>query len=369
MKLSIGIVGLPNVGKSTLFNALTKKEVPAENYPFCTIDPSVGIVAVEDARLYELSRLSGSKKTIPAAIEFVDIAGLVEGASEGAGLGNKFLSHIREVNAILHLVRLFPLKENGGITHVYGSLDPTRDRHVINLELILADIETVIKRLGNVSRDAKRGDKQAIIEEKLLESVKDALLLEKMARTVTKDFTPEEKKISNQWQLLTDKSIMYGFNIKTGDQNYPETNPSEFNTLCDEIKNEGAEYVFFDAQNERELSSFEETEKQMMKTDLGMNDGINELINAGYKLLGLETYFTTGVEETRAWTIYKNSTAPEAGCAIHNDFKDKFIRAQVIAFKDFIAGGTRAACRDNGTLRVEGKEYIVKDGDVIEFMV
>lgn len=369
MSLSIGIVGLPNVGKSTLFNALTKKGVPAENYPFCTIDPSVGIVGVPDERLWKLSAFSKSVKTIPAAIEFVDIAGLVEGASKGEGLGNKFLANIRETDAILHMVRLFPL--TGGdkeIAHVYGNVDPMRDIAVINLELILADFETVTKRISNIQKDVKKGDKEATLEEEALKRIETALEAGKLAHSVS--FTEEEQKKVQQLNLLTTKPMIYGLNKKGGSKNLDEEKPEYFKELTDQILSAGSQYILIDAKIEDELKDFEGEEKEIFRKELGgEHDGINDLIGGCYKLLGLETYFTTGPEETRAWTIHKGSSAPVAGMAIHTDFKDKFIRAEVVFWKDLLDAGSYAEARSKGLVRTEGKDYIVKDGDTIEFKV
>jgi ribosome-binding ATPase len=370
MSLKIGIVGLPNVGKSTLFNALTKKGVPAENYPFCTIDPSVGIVAVPDERLQKLSSFSQSAKTIPAAIEFVDIAGLVEGASKGEGLGNKFLSHIRETDAILEMVRIFPIVPQGGkeITHVYGSVDPLRDIGVINMELMLADLETVSKRINNINREVKRGDKEAVIEHAALQKILEALEGEKLANTVS--LTEEEQKIVRQLNLLTMKKFLYGLNKQSGAQNLDQTDPEKFKKVTEAIKESGAGYVVLDAKIEDELKDFEGEERDVMRQEMqAHDDGINTLIHEAYNLLELETYFTTGPEESRAWTIKKNSTAPVAGMAIHTDFKDKFIRAEVVFWKDLLEAGSYANARAKGLVRTEGKDYIVKDGDVIEFKV
>lgn len=372
MKLSIGIVGLPNVGKSTLFNALTKKGVPAENYPFCTIDPSVGIVAVPDERLYKLAEFSKTNKIIPAAVEFVDIAGLVAGASKGEGLGNKFLSHIREVDAILEMVRIFPVSGGGTmINHVYGDMNPLRDIGVINLELILADMETVTKRMGNIVRDVKQGNKTAIMEQSILERFSKALQDEKMANTVT--LTEDEEKIAKQLGLLTRKKFIYGLNKRTGAENLDQSNPEEFKKLCKAIEDMGSEWVVIDAKIEHELSEFEGDEKTEMRAvlqaDTEADDGINTLITKSYTLLGLETYFTTGEVETRAWTIAKNSTAPVAAAAIHTDFQTKFIRAEVVFWSDLLNAGSFANAKAAGLVRTEGKEYIVKDGDVIEFKI
>lgn len=373
MNLSIGIVGLPNVGKSTLFNGLTKKSVLAANYPFATIDPSVGVVPVPDERLYKLAEFSKTQKTVPAIVEFVDIAGLVKGASEGEGLGNQFLSHIREVNAIAEVVRIF---EDTDIIHVDGKIDPLSDIQVINLELILADLQTVNKRLQSIEKNIRAGDKKAVIEKETLEKIKQALEVEKLANEI--EISDEGRELIKSLALLTLKPIMYVLNKKTGGKNLDEIKDpnashgrdDRWNDLLKFFESKKAIFTIVDAGIENELKDMNSEEKQMFKEELGSkDDGINELIKKAYDLLGLETYFTTGEKETRAWTIYKNSTAPIAGQAIHNDFKDKFIRAEVIEWNKLLESGSFAGAKEKGLLRTEGKEYVVKDGDVIEFRV
>lgn len=365
MSLTIGIVGLPNVGKSTLFNALTKKSVLAANYPFATIDPSVGVVTVPDDRINQLAAFTGSEKVIPAYVEFVDIAGLVKGAADGEGLGNKFLSHIREVDAIVQVVRIF---EDGSIIHVNNKVDPRGDIETINLELAIADKDTVDKRLSNLQKEVKKGDKLAIAECAALEKIKAQLDAGQLAQKA--DLTDEEKKIVQSAHLLTMKPILYALNKKSGGTNLDEQNDPRFADLLTFIKNEKAGYVVIDAKIEDELKEMSGEDKAVFREDLGMkDDGINSLIKEGYDLLGLMTYFTTGPMETRAWTIKKNSTAPVAGMAIHTDFKDKFIRAEVVGWKELLDAGTFGKAREAGLVRTEGKEYIVKDGDVIEFKV
>lgn len=367
MSFSIGIVGLPNVGKSTLFQALTKKPVAIENYPFCTIDPNVGVVTVPDERLDKLAALSHSAKIVPTIIEFVDIAGLVKGASTGEGLGNQFLSHIRETKAIAQVVRIF---EDENIQHVEKRIDPLTDIEIINLELIFADLASVSKRLEKTGREAKSGDKAAMILKTALEKVKKALEEGKLARKVSLD--GNEMLLVRDLNLITLKPILYVLNKKMGAKNLDEELKDErYKKLMDYFAHAGALSVTLDAALELELGELPPAEQATYKKELGLPDasGLDALIQKSYELLGLITYLTTGEDETRAWTIKENTKAPQAAAAIHTDFEKKFIKADVIAYNDFVAMGTMAKAREKGVLRTEGKEYTVRDGDVIEFKI
>lgn len=365
MSLSVGIVGLPNVGKSTLFNALTKNAVPMENYPFCTIDPTVGVVAVPDARLATLSTISESEKILPAVVEFVDIAGLVKGASAGEGLGNKFLSNIRETDMIAEVVRIF---DDEDVHHVQGAVDPLSDIEVINLELIMADAETVSKRLGSVERDAKKGDKDSADELELLETLLSHLEAGKLANSYT--LTDTQTRIIRHLHLLTMKPFLYICNKKNGSYNFDENGDERWTELVNFFEENNVEYIVVDAGIEHELKDLDEEEKNEFRREYGsQNSGIQSLIRACYNRLGLMSYFTTGEKETRAWTVKIGSTGPVAASAIHTDFEKKYIRAQVVTFEDLVETGSFAKAREAGKLRTEGKEYIVQDGDVIEFLI
>lgn len=361
----MGIVGLPNVGKSTLFNALTKKSVPAENYPFCTIDPAIGIVAVPDGRLHSLSKLSQSQETLPAVVEFVDIAGLVKGASKGEGLGNQFLSNIRETDLILEVVRIF---EDSDVHHVAGVIDPVSDIETINYELIMADVETVVKRLNNLEKDLKRGDKTAQEEAALLTRVQTTLNEGRLANSI--DLNEEELELIKSLHLLTIKPVLYACNRQNGAYNLDEQADERWQALVEYFDRTEAEYLVIDAGIEHDLKDLDPEEKNEFRREYGTQDsGVDALIRACYNRLGLISYFTSGEKETRAWTVPQGSTGPEAGAAIHSDFRDKYIRAQVVTFDDLIECGSLKQARDEGKLRLEGREYIVRDGDVIEFKI
>jgi GTP-binding protein YchF len=355
---------LPNVGKSTLFNAVTRtRNAEAANYPFCTIDPNVGIVTVPDARLQALQRIAKTSVVIPAAIEFVDIAGLVKGASQGEGLGNKFLTHIREVDAIIQVVRCF---EDPDVHHVAGSVDPVRDIEVINTELMLADLEQVTKRRERLAKDIKRGDKGAAAEEAVLARIEAAIDAGKPALTV--DLTPAERALSAPLYLLSDKPTIFACNVKESDLATADTNPYVQKVRDYVGTHLSCEAVVISAQIESDLVDLSPEEAKAFLEELGVHEsGIGSLIRSTYHLLGLRTYFTAGEKEVRAWTIHAGDTAPKAAGVIHSDFERGFIKAETVAYDDLVRCGSVAAAREQGLYRMEGKEYVVADGDVLLF--
>jgi GTP-binding protein YchF len=355
---------LPNVGKSTLFNAVTRtRKAEAANYPFCTIDPNVGIVTVPDARLEPLSKVAKTSVIIPAAVEFVDIAGLVKGASQGEGLGNKFLSHIREVDAIVQVVRCF---EDADIHHVAGAIDPIRDIETITTELVLADLDAVKKRLEKGAKDAKRGDKVALAEEAVLKKLEPHLNEGKPA--ITLELAPEEKAISRLFWLMTDKPTIFACNVKESDLATADTNPHVVKVREYAKQHFACEAVVISAQIESDLIDLSPEEEKEFLKELGVKEsGVGQLIRATYHLLGLRTYFTAGEKEVRAWTIHVGDTAPKAAGVIHSDFERGFIKAETVAYDDLMKCGSVAAAREKGLYRMEGKEYVVKDGDVMLF--
>ena len=359
MGFKCGIVGLPNVGKSTLFNALTKAGIEAANYPFCTIEPNVGMVTVPDPRLDALSEIVHPQQSLPAVMQFVDIAGLVKGAASGEGLGNKFLANIRETDAIAHVVRCF---EHSDVIHVEGRVDPLNDIEVVNTELALADMDTVEKALHKASKLGKSGNKEAMFEQQTLQKIKAHLDVGSPVRTL--DLTPEEALVSRRLFLLTEKPVLYIANV---DDNGYENNP-----LLEKVQvlaaQEKASVVALCASTESELVELDDTARQEFMADLGLAEpGLHRVIRAGYDLLGLQTYFTAGVKEVRAWTVKRGATAPQAAGVIHTDFEKGFIRAEVIAYDAFIAHKGEQGAKEAGKLRLEGKEYVVCDGDVMHF--
>ena len=358
--MKIGIVGLPNVGKSTLFNAITSAGAESQNYPFCTIEPNVGVVDVKDDRLTELGKLYNTKKIVPASIEFVDIAGLVEGASHGEGLGNKFLSHIREVDAIVEVVRCY---DNEKIIHVAGTINPKKDIEVINLELILADLETVGKRHEKLVKLAKVGEKGASEELEVLTKIKEALENGKSARSV--ELTKEQKKILDSFFLLSSKPIIYVANVSENDIGNENNYVKQVREIADA---ENAEVIVLCAKIEEELSELGEEERELFKMELGITDsGLDKLVVASYSLLGLMSFLTAGEKEVRAWTIKKGSKAPQAAGKIHTDFEKGFIKAEVVSYSDLMEAGSYVIAREKGKVRIEGKDYVVQEGDIMLF--
>ena len=360
--MKLGIVGLPNVGKSTLFNAITNAGAQSANYPFCTIEPNVGMVSVPDERLDRLAEMYAPDKFTPATIEFVDIAGLVKGASKGEGLGNKFLSHIREVDAIIHVVRCF---ENDDITHVDGSIDPARDIETINIELILADLEVLSRRIDG-RKKAMKGDKTIAAELAFLERLYSEMEQGKTARSV--EISEEESEYLKEVSLLTVKPVIYACNMSEADFENGIENSKNFATVKEIASKEGAETLPICAEMEAEIATLEEDEKKIFLADMGLEkSGLDRLIKKSYHLLGLISFLTAGKKEVRAWTIKEGTKAPQAAGKIHSDFERGFIRAEVVPFEVLSENGSLAACRDKGLIRSEGKDYVMKDGDVVEF--
>ncbi len=361
MALTAGIVGLPNVGKSTLFNAITKVGALAANYPFATIDPNVGIVEVPDTRLNELEKIVNPKKTVPTTFEFTDIAGIVKGASKGEGLGNKFLSHIREVDAICQVVRAF---DDENVTHVAGRVNPIEDIEVINMELVLADLESVEKRLPRLEKMAKQKDKTAVNEVRILTQIKETLENGKPVRSI--DFNEEDQKYVNQAQLLTSKSMLYIANV--GEDEVNDAENDKVKAIREYAASEDSEVIVISAKIEEEIATLDDEDKAMFLEELGIEEpGLNRLIRKTYDLLGLATYFTAGVQEVRAWTFKEGMTAPQCAGIIHTDFERGFIRAEVTSYEDYVANNGEQGAKEAGKMRLEGKDYIMQDGDVVHF--
>jgi ferrous iron transport protein B len=363
MALQCGIVGLPNVGKSTLFNCLSNAKAQSANFPFCTIEPNVGVITVPDERLNKLAEIVNPQKIVPTTVEIVDIAGLVKGASKGEGLGNKFLANIRETDAILHVLRCF---DDDNITHVDGSVDPIRDKEIIDFELQLKDLETIDSRIAKVQKQAQTGgDKNAKVQYEVLRQIKEALEQGKAARTVTFE-TKDEQKFFRELFLLTSKPVMYVCNV---DDSSAVSGNKYVDMVREAVKEENAEILIVAAKTESEIAEFETyEERQMFLNEIGLEEsGVSRLIRAAYKLLDLETFLTAGVQEVRAWTYRKGSKAPQCAGVIHTDFEKGFIRAEVIKYDDYVRLGSESACKEAGKMSVEGKEYVVQDGDIMHF--
>ncbi|MBL7574013.1 redox-regulated ATPase YchF [Staphylococcus saccharolyticus] len=361
MALTAGIVGLPNVGKSTLFNAITKAGALAANYPFATIDPNVGIVEVPDSRLLKLEEMVQPKKIIPTTFEFTDIAGIVKGASKGEGLGNKFLSHIREVDAICQVVRAF---DDENVTHVSGRVNPLDDIEVINMELVLADLESVDKRLPKIEKMARQKDKTAEMELRILTTIKEALEDGKLVRSI--DFNEDDQKWVNQAQLLTSKKMLYIANV--GEDEIGDEDNEKVKAIREYAENEDSEVIVISAKIEEEIATLDDEDKEMFLEDLGIEEpGLDRLIRTTYDLLGLSTYFTAGVQEVRAWTFRQDMTAPQCAGIIHTDFERGFIRAEVTSYDDYVEHGGENGAKEAGRQRLEGKDYIMQDGDIVHF--
>jgi GTP-binding protein YchF len=361
MSLKCGIVGLPNVGKSTLFNCLSNAKAQSANFPFCTIEPNIGVISVPDPRLEKLEALVNPERVVPTTMEIVDIAGLVKGASKGEGLGNQFLANIRETDAIIHVLRCF---DDGNIIHVDGRVDPVSDKEIIDIELQLKDLETIEKRITSIARMLKSGDKEVVKENEVAHRIKEALEQGKSVRAI--DFDEKEREIAERFQLITSKPVLYLCNV---DEASVKTGNSYVDQVKEAVKDEGAQVLVIGAKIEADITELETyEERQMFLEELGLEEpGVNRLIISAYSLLNLQTYFTAGVKEVRAWTITKGMTAPQAAGVIHTDFEKGFIRAEVMKYNDFVTLGSESAVKDAGKFKVEGKEYVVEDGDLMHF--